>query len=312
MRRLVYPTILLLGTWLATGASEALAQAPCPTLPGTTMRDFRKLCADSQSKVIPIAQTENTTRKDPSREVRNDGNSAHLRDSPVTGSFSVSECEAQIVANKSFQILKGKLDLLYTANPSIEILANSKVPSKTEKAAISLWVEEQKRCSAPGIAYYRSQSPEVGAIYERAYTEMYISAADLYQGKISYGEFAKAGVRRHQEIRERIGVLVSKAEEARAEKDRIEARAIELEQERQRELLAQRYEAQSRQEEIERQRRLQILMMLQQQQQGQQLYQQQREDYLDQACLNRARNQIERAQCSIEKGGRQIGGALLR
>jgi hypothetical protein len=222
--------------------------------------------------------------------------------------MSVAECEAQIVANKNFQVLKGKLDLLYSANPPIEVLANSKVPSKKEKAAISLWVEEQKRCSAPGIAYHKSQSQEIGAIYDQAYAEMYISAADLYQGKITYGDFAKAGVRRHQEIKERISAVVDRFFAQKAERERQEAMVREMEEERQREVLA-------RENENRRQRQLQILMMMQQQQQGQyqqQQQQQQREDYLDQACLNRARNQIERSECAMGKAGRQIGGALFR
>ncbi len=230
--------------------------------------------------------------------------------SAIAAEMSVAECEAQIVANKNFQILKGKLDLLYSANPSIEILANSKVPSKREKVAISLWVEEQKRCSAPGIAYHKSQSPEIGAIYDQAYAEMYISAADLYQGKITYGDFAKAGARRHQEIKGKISSVVERFFAQKAERERQEAErarqaawARELEEEQQRELLA-------RQQENERQRRLQILLMMQQQQQGQYQYQQQREDYLNQQCLDRARNQFDRANCGIAAGARGIGSAI--
>lgn len=231
-----------------------------------------------------------------------------LAGSAVAAEMTVAECEAQIVANKNLQILKGKLDLLHSANQPIEILANAKVPSRKEKAAISLWVEEQKRCSAPGIAYHKSQSPEIGAIYEQAYTEMYISASDLYQGKITYGDFAKAGVRRHQEIRDRISVVVSKYFEQKAERERQEARAREYEEEQKRSELA-------RAQENERQRRIQVLMMMQQQQQGQyqqQQYQQQRGDYQYQACLNRARDQFQRASCSLEQAGGQIGGGLSR
>lgn len=231
-----------------------------------------------------------------------------LAGNAVAAEMSVAECEAQIVANKNFQILKGKVDLLYSANPPIEVLANSKVPSKKERAAISLWVEEQKRCSAPGIAYHKSQSPEIGAIYDQAYAEMYISASDLYQGKITYGDFAKAGVRRHQEIRDRISSVVARFLEQKAERERQEARAREFEEERQREVLA-------RDKENQRQRQLQVLMLMQQQQQGQyqqQQYQQQRSDSQYQACLNRARDQFQRASCNLEQAGGQIGGALSR
>jgi flagellar biosynthesis GTPase FlhF len=231
-----------------------------------------------------------------------------LSGSVAVAEMSVAECEAQIVANKNFQVLKGKLDLLHSANPPIEIMANRQVPTKKEKVAISLWVEEQRRCSAPGIAYHNSQSREVGAIYEQAYAEMYLSAADLHQGKITYGDFAKSGVRRHQEIKARISAIVERFFAQKAERERQEAMAREMEEERQREVLA-------RENENRRQKQLQILMMMQQQQQGQyqqQQYQQQREDYLDQACLNRARNPSERASCSMQAAGRQLGNALAR
>jgi hypothetical protein len=48
----------------------------------------------------------------------------------------------------------------------------------------------------------------------------------------------------------------------------------------------------------------------QQQQYQQQQYQQQREDYLNQQCLDRARNQFDRANCGIAAGARGIGSAI--
>lgn len=159
----------------------------------------------------------------------------------ASAEISVADCEAQIVANKNLQILKGKLDLLNTANQPIEILANNKTPNKNEKAAISLWVDEQKRCSAPGIEYHKSQSPEVGAILEQAYAELFISAADLYQGKITYGDFAKASVRRHQGVKERIAVVIAKFREQQAEKA-------------QREAIARQQEVVAKQQELDRQK----------------------------------------------------------
>lgn len=50
----------------------------------------------------------------------------------------------------------------------------------------------------------------------------------------------------------------------------------------------------------------------QQQQYQQQQYQQQRADYQYQACLNRARNQLDQANCGIAAGAAGIAGALVR
>ena len=158
----------------------------------------------------------------------------------VLAEFSIADCEKQIVENKGLQMLKGKLDLLNAANQPIEILANNKKPTAKEKAAIALWVEEQKRCSTPGIEYQKSQSPEVGAIFDKAYADLFISAADLYQGQITYGDFAKASVRRHQEVRERIALVVARFREQQALKVQQEEFA------RQQEVDRQRYEHQQR------------------------------------------------------------------
>lgn len=223
----------------------------------------------------------------------------------ATAEISVADCEAQIVANKDLQILKGKIDLLNTANQPIEILANSKVPSNKEKAAIALWVEEQKRCSAPGIEYHKSQSPEVGAIYEQAYSELFISAADLYQRKITYGDFARATVRRHQEVRERIAAVIARFREQQqrqqAEKEQREAWERQQADNQQREALAQ-------------QRQLQIQ---QQQDYQRQEYQRQRENQQFcetryQQCLNRARDIYARNSCQMENAGCGIGNLLNR
>lgn len=54
----------------------------------------------------------------------------------------------------------------------------------------------------------------------------------------------------------------------------------------------------------------QIIGQYQQQQAQQQQYQQQQEDYLHQACLNRARSQSAEAACNMERSGRQMGRAI--
>lgn len=174
--------------------------------------------------------------------------------STAAAEFSVPECEAQIVANKNFQILKGKVDLLNTANQPTEILANSNVPSKKEKAAIALWVEEQRKCSKLGIEYFNSRSPEIGAIFDRAYSELFLSAADLYQGKITYGGFARASVKRHQDVKEQIAGVVARHREQQAAKTQQEAIARQQELEQREAIARQEQEKQEQQEQIRRER----------------------------------------------------------
>lgn len=131
----------------------------------------------------------------------------------ATAGISVADCEAQITANKRLQVLKGKMDLLNSDDQPTEILTNDNVPSRKEKKAIALWIKEQKRCSKPGIDYYKGQSPAIGAIFEKAYSETFFSADDLYQGKITYGDFARASVKRHQDVKEQVAGIAARHRE---------------------------------------------------------------------------------------------------
>ncbi len=141
-----------------------------------------------------------------------------------------TECEQSILSDKRFAVLIGKVDLLNSANQTTAILANSKTPSAPEKAAISDWIEEIKRCSNPGIEYHRQRSPEVGDIFEKAYLELYLSAADLYAGKITYGKFALDSVKRHSAVRAQISSIVAKFNVQQAESSQRAAESTKQEQ----------------------------------------------------------------------------------
>jgi hypothetical protein len=220
-----------------------------------------------------------------------------------------------MVANKNLQILKGKIDLLNAESQPLEILANNKKPTKKEQPAIALWVEEQKRCSAPGIAYHRSQSLEVGAIFDQAYADLYISAADLYQGKITYGDFAQATVRRHQTLKGQISAVVAKFYEQQRERANQESLARQQELDRQQRV---QQELLARQQEFDRQQHQQQCETLRQQilaaaNSGPTPYQiqQQRQQQSAAAAANFARmGAAERGAMGMYQGGAGLGQML--
>gem|GEM_PF-2699811 len=226
----------------------------------------------------------------------------------VLAQESATDCELQILANKDFAVLKGKLDLLNTADQPTEILGNTKTPSKTEKAVIAKWVEEYKKCSKPVIEYHMSRSLEVGTVFENAYAELYFSAADLYQGKITYGDFARASVKRHQDARERISIIFAKSQERQrriaAEKNQAEAAERQAAAEMQQAELAN---------ELERQQQAQARQAEQKRIQQQRQYQKaQHCATLEQHCLNRAKNIYEKNSCGMERAGCNLAGAFTQ
>lgn len=226
----------------------------------------------------------------------------------VLAQESATDCELQILANKDFAVLKGKLDLLNTADQPTEILGNTKTPSKTEKAVIAKWVEEYKKCSKPGIEHHKSRSPETATVFENAYADLYFSAADLYQGKITYGDFARASVKRHQEVRARVAAIAAKLQAQHQ---------LAIEEKQQAEVADRLREEQRQQAEVKRQqdqeRQAQAI-------QAEQILAQQREqsrrrqycESLYQQCMNRAINQIQASSCGMERAGCSLAAAAMK
>lgn len=218
------------------------------------------------------------------------------------------DCEREMLANSEFSILKGKLDLLNSPIQPTEILANNRKPTEREKKAIARWVEEQKRCSAPGIALNKSKLYEAGVLIERAYADLYLSAADLYARKITYGDFAKASVRRHQELWEQVAVV---AQSARAERE-LQAKR-EDDQRREREaaekqaLDAKNYERQARCEAL----RQEILAEAAGGASPYDLQQQQQAQLGANASAYARMTPTQRGAYGLYQGGQQIAGALL-
>jgi len=121
--------------------------------------------------------------------------------SSVRADSPVKECEAQIESQKELQILKGKVELLFSADPPLEMLANNRVPNKKEKEAIAIWVKEQKKCKQLGAELFKNANPEWVALINKAYSEMFFLAADLYGEKINYGAFAKGQVKINDDLK---------------------------------------------------------------------------------------------------------------
>lgn len=115
--------------------------------------------------------------------------------SSVRADSPVKECETQIESQKELQILKGKVELLFSADPPLEMLANNRVPNKKEKEAIAIWVKEQKKCKQLGAELFKNAPPEMIRLIDGAYSDMFFLVADLYEKKINYGAFAKGQVK---------------------------------------------------------------------------------------------------------------------
>lgn len=100
-------------------------------------------------------------------------------------------CNEGIAKNPSLQIISGKIALLGPSNQSFAHLTNSNIPTEEEKAAISLLATEVRRCQTEQDKLFAEFPPTFKAVNHSAISALESLLASLYEGKITYGEFAK-------------------------------------------------------------------------------------------------------------------------
>ena len=169
------------------------------------------------------------------------------------------------------KILKGKIRFFDNDAPDYKMLSNSKKPTKTEKIAIGKWIELKDKCQEDIIQQsIRDNEPQDFNIpVKKWHYKNKLLAAELYAGRISYGEFE----------RKREGYILQFQKDCAAcatninEQNRIRQEAYES-AERQNRILNERQEAYERAEQ-ERIDRLSIYYL--QETQGDEMIQIQRE-----------------------------------
>lgn len=174
-------------------------------------------------------------------------------------------CASQIQADSRAQLLSSKLPF-DPKGQSLEVLSNSSKPNAQEKAALSFMATEGERCLDLGADWRKANYPvEVNALIETSRVNMLSSMADLYSGKITFGEMAKLRAKGLSDLTNQVQMVVAtikahtEAEQQRKH-DAAEGRAWEESQARQQ----QEVSAQQQVDAARRQAMLQILMRSQQ------------------------------------------------
>jgi hypothetical protein len=173
---------------------------------------------------------------------------------------------------------------------SLEILANTTKPNAKEKVALSYVVAEWERCvDIQAEAKKRILLPEVTQAINSYRLDLRSLFADLYSGKITYGDLAKARAKLDLEFKQQVSSIISNAQtkELADAKRRQEAEAQRRYAEAQNQ--QQRDAEQQRQLEARRQLDMQEAQMLQAQQQAQQ--QQQNNSFLQSLQMLQLLNQ---------------------
>lgn len=138
-------------------------------------------------------------------------------------------CLSNLPSQKELQILKGKVVLGYEP-PSLEILSNTKKPNQLEKNALLALDRLIDQCKSQGKDWrIRNYPPSLNSIIDSSFFSNYkFLLADLYAGKLIYGDFAK----KRQEIGTEFNIAISN-ENSRSQKN-IEIENSNLQREQQR------------------------------------------------------------------------------
>jgi len=123
-------------------------------------------------------------------------------------------CLDKLYDDPRAKMLAGKMLIDANKTASLEILANTSKPNAKEKPALSYVVTEWERCiDLQEESKKRVLLPEVTQEVNAYRLNLRSSFADLYGGKITFGDLARARAKLDLEFRQKINTVISVAQE---------------------------------------------------------------------------------------------------
>ncbi|MDP1742926.1 hypothetical protein [Polaromonas sp.] len=162
-------------------------------------------------------------------------------------------CIQQLGGDDRLQSLFKKAPLDISKGQPLEVLANQSKATAKEKAALSILVSELDRCTELGADWRKQNYPASINGYGNTYQSFLRSAiAELYAGKLTFGDFAKARDRELTELLNKVSQEVQQIQAQRAGEKRQQEQAANAAEEQRRAAArrsADQAEAQRRYEE---------------------------------------------------------------
>lgn len=103
-------------------------------------------------------------------------------------------CFTDLADRPEFQLLAGKLALVITGQQTFVMLSDTSKPNVKEKTVIAKWVKAQQDCFVMFVDWRKQYNltPALVALSDAEHSSFLNLTADLYNGKLTYGEYAKA------------------------------------------------------------------------------------------------------------------------
>jgi hypothetical protein len=146
------------------------------------------------------------------------------------------ECAMEVAKQEKFESLRSKISLTGAKDQTFAMLVDKSLASEEDKKAIVQWMTERETCWRSSIEWRdKNVHPLLRSISERNFNELNRLVADLYLGKISFGEFASKRSEFSSEQRRQWDSTIEQLNSGkRAEAERLESSRQQAEIERQR------------------------------------------------------------------------------
>ena len=101
-------------------------------------------------------------------------------------------CINALLSQADFAPISSKIYLGFGKDQPFAMTTNTDKPTDEEKKAIASWMSARQECFNSGNPWRQQYlPPEINAIGNRVWSSFLLLTADLYNGKITYGDYAK-------------------------------------------------------------------------------------------------------------------------
>lgn len=157
---------------------------------------------------------------------------------PALAADPSETCFNSLAARASLAPLQQLVALGNIKNQSVDMMSNTRYPTRTEKEIIKAWVRERDQCFVIGDSWRQENMPaNMRAILDTHYARNKLLIAELYQSRITYGEFGIQRAALSAQLTENLNAawrerharpVADPALEARQERSNAETRATML------------------------------------------------------------------------------------
>jgi flagellar biosynthesis GTPase FlhF len=154
----------------------------------------------------------------------------------ITDNDPTVECIDQIAMKKEFRGLDQKIKLERSLSQPFEIRTDTGFPGKTEQKVIFMSLSELKKCKKSGDeSRNNSNSPEIIAVIDKSYADLFDLVVNLYAKKIRYADYIKKNLSIRKRFSANVRLAIKQEQNKNAEAQKLKDLEQQQKQQKQQE-----------------------------------------------------------------------------